>query len=110
VLVFRLEFDRAWSELTRLLEDEFDEEVQQLKDLNRSEGRIYLRYVPQDERSQGFFARLFGRGPSEDAHHYQLHLVEYNNELDLLLETKPGKAAPEEVERELLSWLERQLR
>ncbi|MDR9467027.1 outer membrane protein assembly factor BamC [Marinospirillum sp.] len=110
VLVFRLEFERAWSELTRLLEDEFDEKVQELKDVDRSEGRIYLRYVPQDERRQGFFARLFGRGPSEDAHHYQLHLVEYNNELDLTLQSEPGEPAPEEIERELLSWLERQLR
>lgn len=110
VLVFRLEFDRAWSELTLLLEKEFDEEVQELKDLDRSEGRIYLRYVPQDERRSGFFARLFRRGPAADAHHYQLHLAEYNNELDLILETEPGEAAPESVENELLSWLERQLR
>lgn len=110
VLVLRLDYDRAWSELTRLLEDEFNEDVQQLNDLDRSEGRIYLRYVPQDERRRGFFARLFRRGPADDAHHYQLHLAEYNNELDLILETAPGEAAPEEIETELLSWLERQLR
>lgn len=110
VLVFRLEYDRVWSELTRLLEDEFDSDAQRLDDFNRNEGRFYLRYVPQDERRRGFFARLFRRGPSADAHHYQLYLAEYNNELDLILETEPGEAAPRAVEEELLRWLERQLR
>ena len=110
VLVFRLEYDRVWSELTRLLEQEFDERHQQLEDLDRSEGRFYLRYVPRDERRTGFFARLFRRGPSADAHHYQLYLAEYNQELDLILEVEPGQAAPVAVEEELLRWLERQLR
>ncbi|SFC39874.1 NlpB/DapX lipoprotein [Marinospirillum celere] len=110
VLVFRLEYDRVWSELVRLLEDEFDEDIQRLDDFNRSEGRFYLRYVPQDERRRGFFARLFRRGPGADEHHYQLYLAEYNNELDLLVEVEPGEAAPVAVEEELLRWLERQLR
>lgn len=110
VLVFRLEFDRAWSELTRVLEEHFDEDLQQLQDLDRSEGRIYLRYVPEEDRPSGFFARLFRRGPADAEHHYQLYLTEYKDELDLVLETEPGQAAPEKVESELLSWLERQLR
>ncbi len=110
VLVFRLDYDRVWSELTRLLEDEFDDNHQQLNDLDRSAGRFYLRYVPQDERRRGFFARLFRRGPGADEHHYQLYLAEYSSELDLTLEVEPGQAAPVAVEEELLRWLERQLR
>lgn len=110
VLVLQLDFDRAWSELVHLLEDEFTDEWQQLEDLNRSEGRLYVRYVPTAERPSGFWARLFRRGPAASAHHYQLYLAEYHQELDLILETAPDQAAPVEVEDELLSWLERQLR
>lgn len=110
VLVLRLEFDRAWSELARVLENHFDEDMQQLQDFDRSEGRFYVRYVPEADRPSGFFARLFRRGPADDAHHYQLYLSEYKDELDLILETKPGQAAPEDVESEVLRWVERQLR
>lgn len=110
VLVFQLEYERAWSELVNLLEDKFSNEWQKLEDLNRSEGRLYIRYVPKDARPDGFFARLFSRGPKADEHHYQLFLSEYHQELDLILETTPGQAAPENVELELLIWLERQLR
>lgn len=110
VLVLQLDYDRAWSELVRLLEDEFDDDYQQLNDRNRSEGRLYVRYVPQDQRPSGFWSRLFSRAPATDAHNYQLYLAEYHQELDLILEVTPGVAAPEAVEAELLVWLERQLR
>ncbi|MBE0506491.1 MAG: outer membrane protein assembly factor BamC [Marinospirillum sp.] len=110
VLVMQLEYDRAWTELVHLLEDEFNDDYQRLDDLNRSEGRFYVRYVPQNQRPSGFWSRLFSRAPAADAHNYQLFLSEYHQELDLILETAQGVAAPEAVETELLSWLERQLR
>lgn len=110
VLVMQLEYERAWAELVNLLEDKFTDDWQKLEDLNRSEGRLYLRYVPQELRPSGFFARLFSRGPKTTEHHYQLHLTEYNQELDLILESSPGIAAPIDIELELLTWLERQLR
>lgn len=110
VLVLQLEYERAWAELVNLLEDKFTDDWQKLEDLNRSEGRIFVRYVPKDLRPAGFFARLFRRGPKADEHYYQLHLSEYHQELDLILENTPGQAAPEDVELELLIWLERQLR
>ncbi|GLR63627.1 outer membrane protein assembly factor BamC [Marinospirillum insulare] len=110
VLVLQLEFDRAWAELVNLLDEEFTDDYQKLEDLNRSEGRLYIRYVPKDQRPAGFFARLFSRGPKASEHHYQLFLSEYHQELDLILENKPGKAAPQDIELELLTWLERQLR
>ncbi|SFX30743.1 outer membrane protein assembly factor BamC [Marinospirillum alkaliphilum] len=110
VLVMQLDYDRAWAELVHLLEDEFTDEWQKVSDLNRSEGRIYVRYVPQQERPGGFWSRLFRRGPPASAHHYQLHLAEYNQELDLVLEVTPDVPAPLAVEQELLGWLERQLR
>lgn len=110
VLVLQLEYERAWAELVNLLEDKFTDEWQKLEDLNRSEGRLFVRYVPQDLRPAGFFARFFNQGPKADEHHYQLYLSEHYQTLDLILETAPGQAAPEEIELELLVWLERQLR
>ncbi|WP_114417242.1 outer membrane protein assembly factor BamC [Marinospirillum perlucidum] len=110
VLVLRLDYDRAWSELSYLLEKEFDEDVRKLKDLNRDEGRFYIRFVPREEREQGFFASLFGAGPGPEEHHYQLYLEEYASELDLVLQTEPGQAAPAAVEEEVLRWIEQQLR
>lgn len=110
VLVLQLEFGRAWAELVNLLEEEFNDTWQQVTDLNRNEGRIYLNYVPQKLRPQGFFSRLFGRSPQASNFSYQLYLTEYNEALDLVLETNPGQAAPEDIELELLTWLERQLR
>jgi len=110
VLVLQLEYERAWAELVNLLDDKFTDEWQKLEDLNRSKGRLYVRYVPKAMRPSGFFARLFSRGPKADEHHYQLFLSEHYQELDLVLESAPGQAAPEDVELELLTWLERQLR
>lgn len=110
VLVLQLEYERAWAELVNLLEDKFTDDWQKLEDLNRSEGRLFVRYVPKDLRPSGFFSRIFKRGPKPEEHHYQLHLTEYHQELDLVLESSPGQAAPEDVELELLLWLERQLR
>lgn len=110
VLVLQLEYERAWAELVSLLEDKFTNEWQKLDDLNRSEGRLYIRYVPESARPAGFFARLFNRGPKPSEHHYQLYLTEHYPDLDLTLESTPGEAAPEAVELELLTWLERQLR
>ncbi len=110
VLVLQLEYERAWSELVNLLDDKFTDDWQKLEDLNRSEGRLYVRYVPKAKRPTGFFARLFSQGPKSDEHYYQLFLSEYHQELDLILESAPGQAAPKEVELELLTWLERQLR
>lgn len=110
VLVMRLDYDRAWAELVHLLEDEFNDDYQQLNDRNRSEGRLYLRYVPLEQRPSGFWSRLFSRAPAMDEHNYQLYLAEYHQELDLILETAPDVAAPEAVEAELLQWLERRLR
>jgi len=110
VLVLQLKYERAWAELVNLLDDKFTDDWQKLEDLNRSEGRLYVRYVPESKRPTGFFARLFSPGPKADEHHYQLLLSEHHQELDLILESAPGQAAPEEVELELLTWLERQLR
>ncbi|NLW05457.1 MAG: outer membrane protein assembly factor BamC [Pseudomonadaceae bacterium] len=110
VLVMQLEYERAWAELVNLFEDKFTDDWQKLEDLNRSEGRFYIRYVPKDARPSGFFARLFSRGPKPEEHHYQLHLTEYGQELDLVLESLTNQAAPAAIELELLTWLERQLR
>lgn len=110
VLVLQLEYERAWAELVNLLEDKFTDQWQSLDDLNRSEGRLFIRYVPKELRPSGFFARLLGRGPKPEEYHYQLYLSEYGQELDLILERLPGEAAPEAIELELLVWLERQLR
>ncbi len=110
VLVMQLDYERAWAELVNLLEDKFSDDWQKLEDLNRSEGRFYIRYVPKSERPSGFFARLFSRDPKPEAHYYQLHLTEHSQELDLVLESLPDQAAPAKVELELLTWLERQLR
>lgn len=110
ILVMQLEYERAWAELVNLLDDKFTDDWQMLEDINRSEGRLYIRYVPQDLRPSGFFARLFSRGPKPEEHHYQLYLTEYSQELDLVLDISPNQAAPSAVESELLTWLERQLR
>ena len=110
VLVMQLEYERAWAELVNLLEDKFTDNWQTLEDINRSEGRLYIRYVPQELRPSGFFARLFNRGPKPEEHHYQLYLAEYSQELDLIVESLPSQPAPAAVELELLTWLERQLR
>lgn len=111
VLVLELDFARAWAELTYLLEEEAKaRDWLALVDLNRSEGRLYVQYIPKDKRPGGFFSRLFKPKPRLRNYNYQLLLTNYSNELDLVVELEPGIAAPTEVEQEVLAWLEHQLR
>lgn len=110
VLELSITYERAWAEILNLLEDEFNDDWQKLEDVNRTAGLIYVRYVPVVERPKGFWARLFAKKPKEGVHLYQLALVDYHPNIDVTLETTAGQPAPESVERELLAWLERQLR
>lgn len=111
VLVLQLDFARAWAELGFLLEEEAKaQDWLAVTDLNRSEGRFYIQYIPKEKRTGGFFARLFKPKPKLKNYNYQLVLTSYVNELDLIVEIEPEVAAPPEIEQEILAWLEHQLR
>lgn len=111
VLVLELGYARAWSELTYLLEEEAKSRSWlALTDYNRDAGRVYLQYIPKEKRLGGFFSRLFKPSPKLKNYNYQLVLNSYAQELDLVVETAAGVAAPAEIEQEILAWLEHQLR
>lgn len=111
VLVLELGYARAWSELTYLLEEEAKSRSWlALTDYNRDAGRVYLQYIPKEKRLGGFFSRLFKPSPKLKNYNYQLVLNSYAQELDLVVETTAGVAAPAEIEQEILAWLEHQLR
>lgn len=111
VLVLQLDFARAWAELSYLLEEEAKaRDWLEVTDLNRSEGRFYIQYIPKEQRPAGFFSRLFKPKPKLKNYNFQLVLTSYSQELDLIVETEPGVAATPEIEQEILAWLEHQLR
>lgn len=111
VLVLEIDFARAWAELTNLLEEEAKvRNWLALTDINRNEGRVFINYLPKEKRPSGFFSRLFKPKPQLKNYSYQLLLTSYNKELDLVVETSEGIAAPVDIEQEILAWLEHQLR
>lgn len=62
VLIYRLDFNRAWATVGSALEDA----RVNVEDLDRTRSVYYVTYSSQHSPEPGFFGRLFGRDGAED--------------------------------------------
>ncbi len=96
IIDLRLPFDRAWASLGRALQrGEFT-----VVDLNRSEGRYFVRYEPEaEEEERGFFGRLFGGGDDSadlEAIEYVVQMDETEQGVHIGIDRNDGAALDEE--------------
>ena len=93
-LELRLDFDRAWSQLTQAINNANIE----ILDSVRDERRINVAFTGTESiEPPGFFGRLFGRGNDEPARiDFIIRLVEADQVIRVQAESLSGESAPYE--------------
>lgn len=90
----RLDFDRAWSQMTQAINNANIE----ILDSAREERRINVAFTgTENQEEPGFFGRLFGRGNDEVTRvDFIVRLIENGDTISVQAETLSGEAAPYE--------------
>lgn len=93
-LELRLDFDRAWSQMTQAINNANIE----ILDSAREERRINVAFTGAESSEEpGFFGRLFGRGDDEQTRvDFIIRLVEADQTISVQAETLSGESAPYE--------------
>ncbi|TFH72434.1 outer membrane protein assembly factor BamC [Gammaproteobacteria bacterium LSUCC0112] len=90
----RLDFERAWSQMTQAINNANIEIV----DSAREERRINVAFTgTENQEDPGFFGRLFGRGNDEVTRiDFIVRLIENGDRISVQAETLSGESAPYE--------------
>lgn len=93
-LELRLDFDRAWSQLTQAINNANIE----ILESDRDERRINVSFTGSESaETPGFFGRLFGRGRNEESSvDFVVRLVGENGAIRVQADTVSGQSAPYE--------------
>ena len=90
----RLDFERAWSQLTQAINNANIE----ILDSVRDERRINVAFTgTESQEAPGFFGRLFGRGNDEETRiDFIIRMTENGDTISVQAETLSGESAPYE--------------
>lgn len=113
VLNLGADFDRAWSSVSRALE----QGNVRVDDLNRSLGIYYINLAEGAEKKTdepGFFGRMWGSKPTKEeidarAERYQVRLTNVGDSVQVSVEKDINTVAPDDVARRVLSLIQENL-
>ncbi|MDO9475115.1 MAG: outer membrane protein assembly factor BamC [Pseudohongiella sp.] len=90
----RLDFERAWSQMTQAINNANIEILESVRD----ERRINVAFTGTESLEQpGFFGRLFGRGNDEETRvEFMIRLIDNGATISVQADTLNGEAAPYE--------------